>query len=134
MAHYITDKDGNLIKVAGNYGISPDTINSKMLGVPSNNNWVNISITGNETFGTAPANGWVLVRADSKNTNSWGTIYSYVGSTSAQNRKVQSTCYNSLYDNFWSICIPVKKGDTYKIHMALDFNNISAHFVPAEEV
>lgn len=112
-----------------------NSVNTNMLGVPSNSNWVNISITADQTYGTAPANGWVLVRATSKNTNSWGTIYSYVGNTNPENRKVQSSCYNSLNDNFWSVCIPVKKGDTYKIHMShTNFIDYSAHFVPAEEV
>lgn len=112
-----------------------NAVNMNMLGVPSNNNWVNISISQNETYGTAPANGWVLVRGSSRDSNAWGTIYSYVGNGNAGERKIQSTCYNSINDNFWSVCIPVKKGDLYKIHMErLGFIEYSAHFVPAEEV
>lgn len=108
-------------------------VNEKMLGVPSNDNWINIGLPAQESYHTAPANGWVLVRGISIDSSSWGAIYSYVGTTNAQNIKLQSTCFNSASQNFWSICIPVKKGDNYKIHLGA-INSVTAHFVPAEGV
>ena len=124
MAHWITDANKNRIKVAGNYGISPNTINSNMLGVPSNR-YIDISGT---TY-TAPANGWVTVRANGNNLT--GNKFCIIENQTNGLWIRETVTANGTP---LSILMPVKKGDIVNLTQTNINELIYFRFYYAEEV
>lgn len=113
-----------------------DDVNSYMLGVPSNNNHINISATTFLTEYTAPSNGYISYKADTNTTdNCFVNLTSYEDSSKAK-RILVNTCFLRGASNESCNCfLPVKKGNHVSIHATWNFfSAIECVFVPCEEV
>lgn len=101
-------KNGKLVKIAGNYGTSPDTINSKMLGVPSSR-FVSISGASSGATFTPPANGYLAFKGVASSAQSQVNVI--------PNDNSPSFHYVFGVTNYGqSGFIPVKKGVEYTVY------------------
>lgn len=112
MAHYITDADGNLIKVAGGAGY-----NANAVDMPSNT-YEALTATANGTY-TAPANGWYCANGQSSST---ATVHSYITLSTQNGMTTRAQIYGTPSVGLRCF-IPVKKGDV--VTLGYESNRVS---------
>jgi hypothetical protein len=157
-------KNGQLVQVAGNSGggsgstTPPDAelsatsenavqnkvvtnkfalLNDSCLGVPSNENWVDITIQSDKFYYTAPANGYIRW-VGSVSTNTGFAQILNIGRNTAliirDNIKCGGSSFNySASGDAECITCPCKTGDNIYIHLYYTSNE-TLKFIPAEEI
>lgn len=110
-----------------------NAVNTNMLGIPSNSNYVNIAWSGSTyTYFTAPANGYVYMRATGQWADNLLRIRIFTNSSMNIEKIGTFSQYNGTYYSSCCSC-PVKKGD-YCEFLPVNITNLVMQFVPAEGV
>lgn len=109
-------------------------VTDKVLGVPSNNNWIDISVVNNSNVAyTAPANGYVMVQGEASPSSMCRVLLVNLMTTSdnVYDAINGQGCYSYNSDNTLMSTTICKKGDIVRIYLT-NLTNIRARFVPSE--
>lgn len=147
ISHIMLEEGGEITEYQPYNGEITHTkeINTNMLGVPSNDNWIDITWSGITMFYTAPANGYIVAYFESTS-NSPNDAFRGVRIYNAGNNsfpdgyatsviKGGACCmlHTTLTAGDFQVSTPVKKGDYLRI-ISQNINHRALRFIPSEEV